>query len=416
MRRFLFPLVMVAAVLPAEARAQNFRYGWPVATTMSAVMLRPEAPIRCSLNAMSKEITSTIPLTRGDFSFTTNPFGSSYQLHDRMLMMVKTPASRQILLAVADALRGMGIEELMFDWQGHQLMFYGDETQATRARQLVNSFASTGFVVAYDITMFRVFPTEGAVDWTQFVQAVGVDSVIAEKRGMLGKELLTDSRINRRNVGDFLQERASVAAQSTGVFFSPNRYTSDFALGQCGLAGAPEEALAFTATAEVLDGIISSELKLRGGRGSIATFEALTRLDQNILLVGIPLAALDNRFDSGELVMLISPKLIRTVYKEGGPKKAPPSPWDGYSSMGRPHKAQPAEKPEPASMWDGYSSMGRPHPRPVVRSGAPMLYNAPRRDDTPPPPPVPLAPPMSRSAPAAAASKGLEPITLDAIK
>ncbi|MCL2673193.1 MAG: hypothetical protein FWF01_02245 [Alphaproteobacteria bacterium] len=348
-------LSMAIIAFTAQAAAQGIvRPGRPIntQTTISARMLRPEAPIRCSLDANSREISSTIPVRASDFSVSINPHAMRTPTFP---VIISVPPSRQVMLAMADALRGQGVHDLMFDWQNNRITTQVDRPTADKIVRLVRGFAGIRAIVAYDISLFRVYPSAGIIDYTMMVRLAGADSVLMQRSGTLGRTLVTTSAINRRFLNEFLTSSAFVSYVSTGMFFAPSGFLSDFSLGQCSWYGVPEDSLSLTAKGTVSGGMVFSDIKVNGRYGQITNIDVMSGMDNNILVVGLPMAAIDPSQGEGELVLLISPRVINLVQKE--------------VEEVRPVVQAPAPEPPP--------EVAEPAPQPAAQAPAPERFAEP---------------------------------------
>ena len=235
------------------------------------------------------------------------------------------PLSKEVILGMEDALRGIGTDDIVIDWQDRVLIFSGNFLVENRVRKIINKFAIEDYLIAYDIDIFRVYPKnpETSIKWMDVIPAFNHDSVKLSKKGIIGRALVVSSNFNTASLKEFLYPRANSVLVSSGTFIVPNRWQGRFDIGRCGRENRLETDLNIvTQTKYKQDdkyvGKLDSIFALRTNSGDITNFNLPSRLGENIVIIGIPTQYFIKEEETtippnAELVTLISPRIIKIV-------------------------------------------------------------------------------------------------------
>ncbi len=279
----------------------------------------------------------SLPETEGLLSQTVNMITelgnvySSYDeytqtltLHNEIKWRLDVPLSDELLVGVLDALRGAGIKNIVIDWEDRALLFRGDKIVEKKVRSVVNEMAATSSWIAYDATVYRVYPnSQDGIPWVNILKSFNRKDIKSSHLGLIGRSLVVSSAINRDTLQTFLSPYGRVVPISEGSFVSPNKWQGRFDVGLCSKEDRLETDLRILTQATYRKynfdkDHIDVELALRTKKGEIANFDLPTRLNENILVMGIP----THYFIKGEatiippqaeLVVLLSPRLINIV-------------------------------------------------------------------------------------------------------
>ncbi len=281
--------------------------------------------------------TVSIPETEGLLSQTVNmltELGNVYYTYDERIKTLTlqheikwrldVPLSDELLVGVLDALRGAGIKNIVVDWEDRALLFRGDKLVEKRVRGVVNEMAVSKNWIAYDTTVYRIYPnSSNGIPWINILKSFGRKSVKSSHLGHIGRALVVSAGINRDSLTDFISPYGKVVPISEGTFISPNRWQGRFDVGLCSKEDRLETDLRILTQATYRKynfekDHIDVELALRTKSGEITNFDLPTRLNENILLMGIP----THYFIKGEstiippqaeLIVLLTPRLINIV-------------------------------------------------------------------------------------------------------
>ncbi|QAY80120.1 hypothetical protein [Sphingosinicella sp. BN140058] len=92
------------------------------------------------------------------------------------------PASRDLALAVADALQKNNVKAVI---TGNMIRFQADDAGVARIKGIVDQVYAQQRLNPYDVKFFKVYPTKGQVDWTALVERTdSVETVSFEGKGV----------------------------------------------------------------------------------------------------------------------------------------------------------------------------------------------------------------------------------------
>ena len=87
-------------------------------------------------------------------------------------MILYVPQSRPLILAFLDVLRGSGITDMTTNWADYSITFDADIELQNKITTLINYFESNPSLVAYDVSVFKIYPNDGCdVEWKKLLDA-----------------------------------------------------------------------------------------------------------------------------------------------------------------------------------------------------------------------------------------------------
>jgi len=240
--------------------------------------------------------------------------------------MLNIPASKPIILAVLDAMRGMGLENIVVDWEDKTARFESDRFTERKVRDLIRKFNEDQVMVGFDVDVYRITPNDASgLNWMELLEAFREGTVKTSLPGIIGRILVTDPDLTNNNLRKFLAKRGKVALISEGNFVLPNRWQGRFDIGLCTRDDLLETDLQILAEPKFTERLSDEELSrfetkfiLRTAKGEMANFVVNSRFNENFIVMGIP----TQYFEAGppnyipkntELVLFISPRIIRLV-------------------------------------------------------------------------------------------------------
>ncbi len=266
--------------------------------------------------------------------FLTNVANVYYHYDNRTKMItlskvakwsLHVPLSKEVILGVEDALRGVNIDDITIDWQDRVIIFSGDFVTEKRVRKIMNKFAMENFLIAYDIDIYRSYPKnpENTIKWMNIIPAFNKDTVKYSKKGVIGRALVVSSNFNTDALKDFLYKNTNTLLISSGTFIVPNRWQGRFDIGRCSRDNHYETDLDIITktnfkTDDKYVGRLDSLFALKTAEGDIASYNLPSRLGENIVIFGIPTQAFIEDKTSvippnTELIVFISPRIIQIV-------------------------------------------------------------------------------------------------------
>ena len=226
------------------------------------------------------------------------------------------PKSRPIILGLLDVLRGSGITDITTDWADYSVSFDADFELKTKIMGLIKYFESNPTLVAYDVSVFRIYPYSKSdeIEWKEMLNAFYFGTVTTAKTGVIGRVLTTTNELNISTLRKFLGAQAMVMPVAEGKFVVPNLWFSRFDVGKCGSRKSVEADLSILAKASLEKGNrIFSNITLEATNGQITQFDVRSRLGENFLIIGIPNEIFGVSSPKSETVVFMVPRIIRTL-------------------------------------------------------------------------------------------------------
>lgn len=230
-------------------------------------------------------------------------------------LILYVPPSRPLILAFLDVLRGSGITNMTTNWADYSITFDADMELKNKITTLINYFESNPNLVAYDVSIFKIYPKDGCdVEWKNLLDAFHFGSITTAQTGVIGRILTTTNDISLESLRHFLGKNASVVSVSEGKFVVPNLWLSRFDVGKCGKMKTPEARLSILAKASVeKDNYINTDVTLENTDGQITNFQVRNKLGENFMIIGLPNALFGEKTPKSETVIFMVPRLIRTL-------------------------------------------------------------------------------------------------------
>jgi hypothetical protein len=247
----------------------------------------------------------------------------SYNAKDKILtlsrhanMTLYTPHSRPIILALLDVIRGAGITNIVTNWSDYSITFDADMETKNKMIELIDFFENNPTLVAYDVSVFRLYPYNQMkdIEWKDMLKSFDVGTISTAQSGVIGRILTTSNEINIDTLQRFMGNQAQVQLVSEGKFVVPNLWLARFDIGKCSLPKADSYGLSVLAKASLeKNNNIFSDLTLEETNGQVTSFKTRTKLGENFLIIGLPNELFGIKSPKSETVIFMVPRLIRTV-------------------------------------------------------------------------------------------------------
>lgn len=231
-------------------------------------------------------------------------------------MTLYTPHSRPILLALLDVIRGAGITNIVTNWSDYSITFDADVETKNKMVELINSFENNPTLIAYDVSVFRLYPYNQMkdIEWKEMLKAFDVGTISTAQSGVIGRILTTSNEINIETLQRFMGNQAQIQLVSEGKFITPNLWMARFDIGKCSLPKADSYGLSVLAKASLeKNNNIFSDITLEETNGQVTSFKTRTKLGENFLIIGLPNELFGIKSPKSETVIFMVPRLIRTV-------------------------------------------------------------------------------------------------------
>ena len=152
------------------------------------------------------------------------------------------------------------------------------------------------------------------VEWQQIIQQFNFGSIKSTKTGVLGRILTTSNDINIDTLTSFLSSQARVENVGEGKFVIPNSWFSRFDIGKCMRNDSILKDMSILAKSVYeQSGKIQSEITIETAEGEVSKFSIRSKIGENFFIIGLPNTIFDKSSPLSETVVMIVPRLIRTM-------------------------------------------------------------------------------------------------------
>lgn len=251
-----------------------------------------------------------------DIYYTYDAKDKILTLSRRVNMTLYTPPSRPIILGLLDAIRGAGITSIVTNWADYSITFDADIETRNKIVDLIDSFENSPVLVAYDVSIFRLYPKNknADIEWKDMLKTFDFGSITTAQTGVIGRVLTTTNEISVESLQKFLGNQAKIETISEGKFVVPNLWLSRFDIGKCSKPKADAYGLSVLAKASVEKGNeIFSDITLEDTQGQITSFKIRNKLGENFLIIGLPNELFKIYKPRSETIIFMVPRLIRTL-------------------------------------------------------------------------------------------------------
>ncbi len=247
--------------------------------------------------------------------YTYNATNKTLRIYRKANFSLYIPQSRTIMLGVIDVLRGAGITDFTADFDEYSITFDADYELKNKILNLINYFEENPLLVAYDVSVLNLYPyNNNSVEWQQITAEFNFGSVKSTKSGVLGRILTTSNDINTDTLISFLSSQARVEKEGEGKFVIPNSWFSRFDIGKCMRDDSILKDLSILAKSVYeQSGKIQSEITVETAGGEISKFSIRSKIGENFFIIGLPNTIFDKKSPLSETVIMIVPRLIRTM-------------------------------------------------------------------------------------------------------
>lgn len=226
------------------------------------------------------------------------------------------PHSRPIMLGLLDVIRGSGITDISADWGDYSITFTSDYETKNKIVDLIDYFKDNPTLIAYDVSVFRIYPTNihQDINWQSILDEFDFSTVNTAQAGVIGRVLTSSNDLNIGSLRRFLGSQATIVPVSEGRFVVPNLWFSRFDVGKCGSKQAIEADLSITAKASLeKNNWIFSHFSLDTTNGEISQFDVRSKLGENFMIIGLPNEVFGSKQPKSETIVFVVPRIIRTA-------------------------------------------------------------------------------------------------------
>lgn len=247
----------------------------------------------------------------------------TYNAKDKILtlsrhanMTLYTPPSRPIILGLLDVIRGAGITEIVTNWADYSITFDADVETRDKMLELIDIFENSPTLVAYDVSIFRLYPKDQSkdIEWKEMLNAFDFGSITTAQTGVIGRILTTTNDISIEKLQKFLGSQAQIETISEGKFVVPNLWLARFDIGKCSKPETNAYGMSILAKASIeKNNMIFTNVTLEETNGQVTRFDIRNKLGENFLIIGLPNELFGINSPRSETIIFMVPRLIRTL-------------------------------------------------------------------------------------------------------
>ncbi|MBO6282278.1 MAG: hypothetical protein J6N49_07135 [Alphaproteobacteria bacterium] len=247
----------------------------------------------------------------------------SYSSKDKVLtlsrranMTLYTPPARPIILGLLDVIRGAGITDIVTNWADYSITFDADVETKNKMVELINFFENSPTLIAYDVSIFRLYPHNQSsdIEWKEMLNAFDFGSITTAQTGVIGRILTTTNDISIDKLQQFVGNQARIETVSEGKFVVPNLWLARFDIGKCSKPNIDSYGMSILAKASLEKGNeIFTDVTLEETNGQVTNFKIRNKLGENFLIIGLPNELFGMTSPKSETIIFMVPRLIRTL-------------------------------------------------------------------------------------------------------
>lgn len=222
------------------------------------------------------------------------------------------PENRMVMLAMLDALRGAGITNVTPDWKNSTLMLTVTQDEKETVQSLIDYIIKDTYLLLADTQVFHLTPKTMNANWQSTVNLFGKGKVYTASNGLMGKILTMGHHQKSENFLSALGESFNVTPISQGVAIVPNGWKMRFDVGQCAAVSDISSLSVLLSTRIKSPDQVETNVTLDTRSGEVSTFETVSAIDNELVILGIPTL---NRLDhpNNELLVTLKLRLIRLI-------------------------------------------------------------------------------------------------------
>ena len=250
------------------------------------------------------------------FYYAYNAKDKILTLSRRANMTLYTPPSRPIILGLLDVIRGSGITDIVTNWADYSITFDADIETKNKMVELINFFENSPTLIAYDVSIFRLYPNDQMrdIEWKEMLNAFDFGSITTAQTGVIGRVLTTTNDISIDKLQQFIGSQAKIEIVSEGKFVVPNLWLARFDIGKCRKPNTDAYGMSILAKASLEKGNeIFTDVTLEETNGQVTNFKIRNKLGENFLIIGLPNELFGMNSPKSETIIFMVPRLIRTL-------------------------------------------------------------------------------------------------------
>jgi len=246
---------------------------------------------------------------RSDVFYSYKAATKTLTLLRRSEFVLTLPKYKTVLMAMLDALRGNGIENLTVDWEKYRIYMVVSTEELQKAQQLAQHILDDSYMLAADIEAYHVAPYPHA-DWQDVLnQSASLIAMVG--RAVTGRSIVLKTRASMDSFLSKVQQDYQLTPLVAGQAIVPNGWKMKFNLNECSNNVLPYPDMSVVLKTKIKDQTQEqTDVTLYTANGVLTTFNLSSSLNQEVALVGIPTSS-----GGMELLFTLKFNLVRFVQK-----------------------------------------------------------------------------------------------------
>ena len=246
----------------------------------------------------------------GDVFYNYKASTKTLTLLRRAEFALTVPQYRPVLMALLDALRGSGIENLSVDWEKYQIKMLVSTEELQKAQGLVRQILDDSYMLVADIEAYQAVPYPNGGEWQQVLNQ-STNLLASIGRATIGRSVILKSRTNVDSFLKKVRQSYQMTPLVSGQAVVPNGWQMKFNVNECSNNTLPYPDMSVVLKTRIKDQTNEhTKITLYTGLGELTTFNVSSALNQEIALVGIP-----SQIGNTELLFTLRFKLVRFIQK-----------------------------------------------------------------------------------------------------
>lgn len=246
----------------------------------------------------------------GGFLYAYDSDTQTLSLFKQAHFEIFVPKNKNVVMAVLDALRGVGITEITPDWQSYTLLVTADRGDIEKIKGVLRYFQQKNPILVMQANVFHLQPKFADITWRTVLNQMGINRVRSTDSGIVG-QLITLTNVARTRLLNSMSSLYQITPLTQGTVVVPDKWKARFDIGKCVADASLKSGLSVLFTADILPKEqISTTLTLDSSAGEVSAYRSLTQLDDELVLLGLP-AVLMNPSLQGDLMIVFKVRLVR---------------------------------------------------------------------------------------------------------
>lgn len=224
---------------------------------------------------------------------------------------LQLPQSRVVMFAMLDAIRGAGIATAVPDWKKMSIGLTLTRADQQKVQELIDYILKDSKLLLADTQVYMLTPRAQNASWQNVINRFGPGRVYTSNNGLMGKMITMGHKNHSEDLLAALNPVYNASLLSEGIAIVPHGWKMRFDVGRCSLNQQNISSLSVLLNTDIKSPQdVRTVVSLDTMSGEITTFDALTSIDNELAIIGIPGAVVRQ---PGELLITLKLRFIRLI-------------------------------------------------------------------------------------------------------